>query len=907
MYALFLHCPSVADDKSVHLDAGHGLGVVQLAIAAGSKRTAIGVEQDPDLHCLAKECDAQMNASTVHTEGRRGKVSFRCSTMADFDVKGVHVVHMYEAMAGRVHGDNEEHMAFVERLMQTPSVHIFTSTKLQSNLLSEYRSRSTIINEQLTFSWVAVKIDGPKRRGNAPGNFLFMRWRALLEGINFDSYTPSHSAVAELVQAAYQKSIGNVWSLRLSNTDNLLCSKLSAVLHNTEMHMIFGNFELDCYFTGLKLVTGCAVTSKAIQRTQWLIGFASEAHGLGSTTPALLVLKNDSLVSQDQFTIIRQVDLIAVDASTDPKIFQVEDFCAAKAHFKASVGNRRSARNSGRQKPNANDSVISQPAPDHNIISQPAKKRQAVSQVQVLEKHNQNADDSIISQPAPNHNIISQPAKKPAKKPQAVQVLEKHNQNLMDTNKSQTLKIKSLQQIIRREKKVRGEKGAKQMGGHRSSPSDDGQRDDPDRDDWSPSETASSSGSERPSKWHKPGSGAPETASSSGPGPEKIDAVEQNVVSTSLEERIAEQTRELNVAMIKQQDKILGIIKEANDMEKLKREEAAKTESNRVEQQRFDKLHGEMSDLRKILAEKENDTQVKKLQETNDTQVKKLQEILAQSLKDRDKDFRDRSMSESANRSSVLSSLKEAKELMTLLQGGPSGGSQTGGGGKNYDNAAGAGYNGYYNPYSGHYSALPTTEYYSPYQPQAAVSSWPTHQPPQWPTGYPPSHQPPWPTGQPQWHTGYPPPHQPPPHQPPYALPTGCPPYALPTGQDCEASGKQSARSLSRSRSPRKNRSPRSPRKNHSSRSASSSAAQYYHRSELEGWGSREIQRWLHNNGVNSNDTAMLTGRNGTLQDGMYLLSTTYDEFIALFPSSRSTELALRVLWKKIDAMQQAP
>ena len=342
-------------------------------------------------------------------------------------------------------------------------------------------------------------------------------------------------------------------------------------------------------------------------------------------------------------------------------------------------------------------------------------------------------------------------------------------------------------------------------------------------------------------------------------------------------------------------------------MEKLKREEAAKTESNRVEQQRFDKLHVEMSDLRKILVEKENDTQVKKLQETNDTQVKKLQEIVAQSLKDRDKDVRDRAMSETANRSSVLNSLKEAKELMTLLQGGPSGGSQTGGGGKNYDNAAGAGYNGYYNPYSGHYSALPTTEYYSPYQPQAAVSSWPTHQPPQWPTGYPPSHQPPWPTGQPQWHTGYPPPHQPPPHQPPYALPTGCPPYALPTGQDCEASGKQSARSLSRSRSPRKNRSPRSPRKNHSSRSASSSAAQYYHRSELEGWGSREIQRWLHNNGVNSNDTAMLTGRNGTLQDGMYLLSTTYDEFIALFPSSRSTELALRVLWKKIDAMQQAP
>jgi hypothetical protein len=71
-------------------------------------------------------------------------------------------------------------------------------------------------------------------------------------------------------------------------------------------------------------------------------------------------------------------------------------------------------------------------------------------------------------------------------------------------------------------------------------------------------------------------------------------------------------------------------------------------------------------------------------------------------------------------------------------------------------------------------------------------------------------------------------------------------------------------------------------------------------------WDGKNVQRWLHNSGIGNIDAATLTGRNGILQDGYYLLSLTHAEFIAQFPSHRSADLPLRVLWTKIDAMQQA-
>ena len=386
--------------------------------------------------------------------------------------------------------------------------------------------------------------------------------------------------------------------------------------------------------------------------------------------------------------------------------------------------------------------------------------------------------------------------------------------------------------------------------------------------------------------------------------------------------------------MQQQQDKLIELIQKTQDNEKLKLDDANKTEKERVEKVRYETLHSEMSSLKTHLVEQEKASEVKILRQTN--------EMLAQTLKDRDKN-------DTAARSSVLDNLKEAKELINLfqIQGGPS--SQTGGNGNNHESyAAGAwstghgypsnGHSAWHAAYAGHSPQWPGyTPQWPGYPPCADQSpslqqSWqqwpngyspqsPSHPQPPWPTGYPqsPSHQPSWQ----QWPTGYPP--QSPSHQPSWQqCPTGHSPQPQtvhagqsrshqspwPTGhppqppshkpdQGVEASGKQyptseSARSRTRSRSP------------HSKPSSVSSSAVQYSRNEIEGWDGRNVQRWLHTNGVSNNDVATLTSRNCALQDGYFLLSITQAEFMAQFSSQRCGELPLRVLWNKIDAIQQA-
>jgi hypothetical protein len=966
---MFLHCPSVADAKSVHLDAGHGLGVVQLAIAVGSKRTAIGVEQDSELHCFAKECNLYM----LQRGGQMGKVAFRCADLADFVLDGVHVVHMYESMAGNVQGDNDAHMALVERLLQTPSVHIFTSTKLQSSLLKEYRNVSTIIDEELTHSWVVVKVDGPRRRGNNPGSFVFMRWSGVLEGINFGEFemTTSKSPVAELVQAAYQRSVGAVWSLRLELSSN---SKTSGEGYGgVTLNFLFGVFELDCHLTGLKLVTGCAVIGRGVApRAHWLIGFATTPALPGfapcTKVPVFLVLKNDSMLAQDQFVIIRQVDLIAVGASTDAKLFQVNDFRHAKEHFKATAMSKRPpssriSQNANKLQPPKIEVAKALPVSDNELNSTHSKTKQQLQ----LEKQMQKPDPEA----KPSDKSKQQLQQLKEQKEQ----LKEQTEQLKDQNTLQKAKIKSLQQAARRNR-LKPVTSPSDGSGHDSdtfsseheyASANKKHKSGTDNKDKNDTETKPKKNGDAKelgpveAKPKKNGDAKElelvETKPKKNGDAKELGPVgpEQNGVSTAaLEERIAKQTRTISQTMQQQQDMLVALIQKTHDNEKLKRDDVNKEEKERVEGKRFETLHSEVRDLKSLLMEQEKASELKSLRQTN--------EMLAQTLKDRDK-------SDTAGRSSVLNNLKEAKELMSLFQGGSSsqtgghasqtGGhaSQTGGNGNNHESsAAGAwstghgypsnGHTAWHAGYAGHSPQWPGHHGYPPWADQwpslqSSWQQWPTGHPPQspshqpswqqWPTGngYTPqpqtvhagqsqSHQPPWPSGHPpqspshqpswqQWpvHAGQSPSHQSPwptstgyPPQPPSHQPHAGQPPSYQPGPEVERSGKQYPTSESdrsgRSRSPR------------SKKSSVSSSAVQYSRSEIELWDGKNVQRWLHNSGIGNIDAATLTGRNGILQDGYYLLSLTHAEFIAQFPSHRSADLPLRVLWTKIDAMQQA-
>ena len=729
-----------------------------------------------------------------------------------------------------------------------------------------------------------------------------MRWSGVLEGINFREFelTTSKGPVAELVQAAYQRSVGAVWSITLEPCNSKTSSKTSGEGYGELLHFLFGIFELDCHLTGLKLVTGCAVIGRSYSRAHWLIGFATlpALSGFAPCTnaPVFLVLKNDSILLEDQYLVIRQVDLIAVGASTEAKLFQVNDFRLAKEHFKATAiykrpPSSRISRHANKPQPPKIEAAKAVPVSGNEFDSPQSKTRQ--QQLQLEKKQNEVPDTE--AKPSDVNNLSKFKSK---------EQLQLEKQNTL-----QKAKIKTLQQVVRRNK-------PKPV----TSPIDASGPDDSDSPSSSesyPKRQKSDTDNKNDTKTKPKKNGDTYVGPELGP--------ERNGISAVLEERIAEQTREIHHTMKQQQDKLVELIQKTHDNEKLERDDVNKKEKEDVDGVRYRALHSEVCSLKTLLVEQEKASELKSLRQTN--------EMLAQTLKNRD-------TSDTAGRSSALNNLKEAKELMTLFQGGQTGvnnsqnggnASQNGGNGNNHESSAAgawstghgypsnchsawhAGYAGHSPQWPGYPPQWPT--WYSPWADQS-----PSPQSQQWPNGYTPqphivhagqsqshqpqspSHQPScqqWPTGyypQPQtvhagqspshqspWPPGYPP--QPPSYQPQTAY-AGQPPSYQP-GQGVEVSG-------NRSRSP------------HSKPSSVSSSAVQYSRSEIEGWDGRNVQRWLHTNGVSINDATTLTGRNGTLQDGYYLLSITQAEFMAQFPSLRSGELSLRVLWNKIDAMQQA-
>jgi hypothetical protein len=633
--ALFLHIPSVDDEKAVHFDAGHGLGVVQAAIAVGSKRTAIGVEFDPELHCIAKQCHLRMRAQADEkdphlADTERGKLAFRCLDFANASLKfdGVHVVHSYESMAGRSENVNTEHMQYIERLLATSTVNIITTTKVQSKLLAMYRSLSTIIDEQLTHSWVVASFDGPRRRGNDPGNYVFMRWTGILNGIDFEKCTldcnASQGPIGELVGAARQISQGILWSITSGTVDKReLSHKVAGVTHEgEELCMILGLFEFQCHLTGLKLVTGCAVTTRQADQRGWLIGFAtSRLSSFSADTPAFLVLQNDA-VPRPQYLIIPQVDLISADATTESNMHRNDEFKAAKDYFlnlaqtDVTYTERRvSKRIAKSSKKDEEVIMMEQGAKSARLGSDERPKSDSVS-----------GSDSAAQELEHEKKTKSPQEKEHEKIKQQLNALKTKN----DENKA---KIKTLQQGNRRRAHA-----ARSY----SRRTEDTATDDHEPESEPPPKKPKGGGSGKP-KVHpekpevvEPKIGGGFETEESAEAKRRAAELQQLLRKIDSAEAKQEHDRGLDAKLKNMQDAIVAELKATANVEKIRLKQKDNEEKDCRVSNHFDMLHNDFVALKNDLLAKEKATEVQKLQQTN------LE--LVNILKKRDTEADDRSL-----------------------------------------------------------------------------------------------------------------------------------------------------------------------------------------------------------------------------------------------------------------------
>ena len=270
-------CPALANPDTVFFDLGHGLGQVQYFLDANSP--AIGIEQAPELHCLAKECGLLMN--------HQRRVSFRCMSSHDvvsFD--GVHVILQYEGMAARKSAADcnyqAGHIKSIEKMLMCRTLLVFTSTKMQRSLLEEYCARSDIIRDEM-HAWTVIKVHNVRRRGNNPLTWIYIRSRALFDDLALPDDLPA-SMIDEMVEASKQRAQGVLWAMEPSGSQALrrYTSKhqdlVGSPLDST-LDMVFGDLTLTCFFTGLRVMMGDTIFARG-DRQGTLVGFASSAGSL---------------------------------------------------------------------------------------------------------------------------------------------------------------------------------------------------------------------------------------------------------------------------------------------------------------------------------------------------------------------------------------------------------------------------------------------------------------------------------------------------------------------------------------------------------------------------------------------------------------------------------------------------
>ena len=350
MKLLHVLSPSI---KGVTMDIGHG--VAQVPYFLSQEGPAIGIEEDAGLHCLAKACGLQMDFT--------GPVALRCMHTDDLEsYNGVAVALQYESMAGRVAGENESHMVNTEKLLQAPTMQAFTTTKLQLTLLTQYIQNSSVIASAIP-KWAIIKVDGVKRKGNAPMTYLYVRKTAIYGGApdvpDVPDVGPS-AVILDMIEAAKHRARGEFWKVvQISEGKSIG----ALALDELNLRCCFGMMTFTCYMTGLSIVTGATV--KVHNGPDGvMMGFA-KLHNVGcpELSPGQVILRT----SEGSYVLVPQQDLVGVDTGLGVEKLQRNDYMLAKQFLQETRVEktvRRSQRKKAAASSSASSATSSQPEDD---------------------------------------------------------------------------------------------------------------------------------------------------------------------------------------------------------------------------------------------------------------------------------------------------------------------------------------------------------------------------------------------------------------------------------------------------------------------------------------------------------------------------------------------------------------
>ena len=166
-------------DSSVVMDIGSGLGSTLIFnTIAGGNATCLGIEKSRGIHILAKVIQTKLASEDVPTS----HVVWRCMDVTDItSFNAVTHIMMYDGHKGRMEDNNQQHFELILRIMQSPTMVEFSSTKMQSYLFTSYKSKSAEFHE-LAEKWTCVTLGDIGRRGLKPLTCMYVRKDMIYDG-----------------------------------------------------------------------------------------------------------------------------------------------------------------------------------------------------------------------------------------------------------------------------------------------------------------------------------------------------------------------------------------------------------------------------------------------------------------------------------------------------------------------------------------------------------------------------------------------------------------------------------------------------------------------------------------------------------------------------------------------------
>jgi hypothetical protein len=312
----------VEDETSLTVigDLGSGLGnclyyLSTLSTLQGKTICCVGIEEDQQLHHNSKAISLRL--------GSQQSVSMMmCPYENVSSFNGLDAVMLYEGHAGSSFTMTERHFKMILTILRSKTVQIFSSTKLQSNLESIFRARSSEFETALT-DWQVIRLEtNIGRRNNRPQTYLYVRKQAIFAP---DARWPwgrdtveadSDMRITNLVTAARLRGLGLLWTVDVE-VNNTKAKKVRSkdLVDGSKIGMISGKIKFQCCFTSLVVVPGCAVTARG-NITGVFVGVCYHHSGMHEKSnesafrnPADLILQ----VQPSDFRVISQMDLVSVD------------------------------------------------------------------------------------------------------------------------------------------------------------------------------------------------------------------------------------------------------------------------------------------------------------------------------------------------------------------------------------------------------------------------------------------------------------------------------------------------------------------------------------------------------------------------------------------------------------------